>query len=236
MKKCTLIWAIALLAVWGCGGSIDDAQATEELELASAESGLMSCGSGCPDGYYPASYSCTRSCGVSNLSCMGPSSPNAVTCQPIPATTFRQCGSQCPSGFVPQGYSCTPECSSGTLGSSVCIASHSPNAVTCQPIPATTFRQCGSQCPSGFVPQGYSCTPECSNGTLGSSVCIASHSPNAVTCQPIPATTFRQCGSQCPSGFVPQGYSCTPECSNGTLGSSVCTVSRSPNAVTCAKQ
>lgn len=119
--------AYSMFMMLGCNVQTDenDQAGAGVEELGALEQRFTQCGSTCPSGWHPASYSCdARSCGGT----CSVGRTNQVTCEQN-IGTFTQCGVTCPSGWYAANTSCDSYYCGGT-----CSGGRT-NRATCVPIP-----------------------------------------------------------------------------------------------------
>ena len=166
MKRMPVGWMLVLLVA--CGPMAEPeldiepetAPAQEESEPVEREdvgkAAQTICGTSCPSGYHPTSYSCDSiRCGGR----CGFDTKNQVTCAPD-SGVFTQCGTSCPAGYHPTSYSCNSISCGGSCGSYI------KNQATCAP-DSGVFTQCGTSCPSGWSATSYSCNAISCGGSCG---------------------------------------------------------------------
>lgn len=122
MKRSWVGFAVVVLAACGPMSEpesepvLDSEPAQEEAEPVQRESvgksAQVLCGTSCPSGYHPTSYSCDSiRCGGR----CGFDTKNQVTCEPD-SGAFTQCGTSCPSGWSATSYSCNSISCGGNCG------------------------------------------------------------------------------------------------------------------------
>jgi hypothetical protein len=142
---------IACIAI-GCSSDTSGDPVEGDVELSTWESEVIVCGTTCPGGSHPTSYTCSSSCGFCGIF-------NAANCQPNTGASFFQCGTTCPAGFHPTRYKCSSACGTCTIA----------NAADCSPNTGTSFFQCGTTCPGGYHATSLSCSSSCGGCSIKNS-------------------------------------------------------------------
>jgi hypothetical protein len=131
---------------------------------------------------------------------------SALTSYCLPAT--------CAGNEHPTQYTCDSACGAS------CSGGLPKNKVTCDSNSGTSFRQCGTGCPSSYHSiqffQSTGCLPTSPAGGF-----------NQAQCQTDGLTKFYTCDKECPAGYVTSSSVCRAECGSCAVGT---------NAVWCVKQ